>query len=51
MIASIAGLPGFLAGQGLGLVIGFVIGCFIPSIGRKVKSWIVAEEIVIKKKL
>lgn len=44
------GLPSFLAGQGLGIIVGLVIGCFIPAILRKVKSWIVAESVIAKKK-
>lgn len=31
-------LPSFLAGQGLGLVIGFAVGLFTPGVYRKLKA-------------
>ena len=33
----------FIAGQAVGLVIGFVAGAFAPSIGRKIKAYFVKE--------
>jgi hypothetical protein len=44
------GLPSFLSG---GVVIGaisFVVGCFTPAIGRKVKAFLVGEEQKLVKK-
>jgi len=37
MFAIIA-LPSFLAGQGLGLVLGYVVGLFTPGVYRKIKA-------------
>lgn len=33
----------YLAGQVVGLVIGFIAGAFTPSIGRIIKGWFVKE--------
>jgi hypothetical protein len=41
----------FLSGQLVGLVVGWVIGCFTPGIGRIVKGWVSRETAVIGKKL
>lgn len=41
----------FIVGNGVGLGFGFVIGCFTPAIGRKLKTFLVGEEQKIAKKL
>lgn len=41
----------FLAGQLVGLGIGFVAGAFTPSIGRKIKGLFVKEAKVIGSKI
>lgn len=37
----------FIGGQLVGLVIGWVVGCFTPGVYRKVKSWFGKEEKII----
>jgi hypothetical protein len=44
-------LPAFLAGQGSGIIVGIVIGCFIPSVGRWLKAKISGEAKVIGSKI
>lgn len=50
LLALVFGLPSFLSGNVLGIVGGFVVGCFTPSIGRKLKTWLVGEEEKVVKK-
>ena len=42
--------PSFLAGQGVGVGCGLVVGCFIPGVLRKLKAAIVALAAKIKAK-
>jgi hypothetical protein len=41
----------FIAGQAVGLAIGFVAGAFTPSIGRMIKGFFVAEAKVVGSKI
>jgi len=48
MLAFLLISKAFLAGQIPGAAIGFVVGAFTPSVGRKIKGYFVKESAVLK---
>lgn len=54
MVATIlagSGIAHFIGGNVVGAAVGFVVGCFTPAIGRKVKAWFSKEAAAVKAKL
>lgn len=42
---TVIALPSFLAGQGLGLALGFLAGVFTPGVLRKLRALVKNEEV------